>query len=102
MTTDGTRLLVADDEPAVRDALRRALESEGYRVELAEDGADDYLFKPFALEELLARVRALPRRSDPAGPDGVLRFADLEPDPATREVRRGERRIELARTEFHL
>ena len=156
-------LLVVDDEPAVREALRRALELEGYRIRLAEDGADalaqiaaeepdavvldvlmpvldgltacrrlrqqgsrvpvlmltardsvgdrvagldagadDYLVKPFALEELLARIRALLRRSDGAGSDGVLRFADLSLDPATREVRRGDRRIELTRTEFHL
>jgi two-component system response regulator MprA len=156
-------LLVVDDEPAVREALRRALELEGYRVGLAEDGADalaqiaaeepdavvldvlmpvldgltacrrlrhqgsrvpvlmltardsvgdrvagldagadDYLVKPFALEELLARIRALLRRGDAARSDGVLRFADLSLDPATREVRRGERRIELTRTEFHL
>ena len=156
-------LLVVDDEAAVREALRRALELEGYRVGLAEDGADalaqiaaqepdavvldvhmpvvdgltacrrlrqqgsrvpvlmltardsvgdrvagldagadDYLVKPFALEELLARIRALLRRGDAAGSDRVLRFADLSLDPATREVRRGDRRIELTRTEFHL
>jgi two-component system response regulator MprA len=160
---DGPTLLVVDDEPAVRDSLRRALTLEGYRVELAEDGADalaqitasepdavvldvlmpnvdgltvarrlresgsrvpilmltardsvgdrvtgldagadDYLVKPFALEELLARLRALLRRADGAGADGVLRFADLELDPSTREVRRGDREIELTRTEFHL
>jgi two-component system, OmpR family, response regulator MprA len=163
MSSGGAHLLVVDDEPAVREALRRALELEGYRVELAEDGADalariaatepdalvldilmpvvdgltvarrlrgqgnpvpilmltardsvgdrvagldagadDYLVKPFALEELLARVRALLRRRDPAGRDGVLRFADLELDPATHEVHRGERLVELTRTEFHL
>jgi two-component system, OmpR family, response regulator MprA len=163
VSSGGAHLLVVDDEPAVREALRRALEVEGYRVELAEDGADalariaanepdavvldilmpvidgltvarrlrdqgnavpilmltardsvgdrvagldaggdDYLVKPFALEELLARVRALLRRTDPAGRDGVLRFGDLELDPATHEVRRGERLVELTRTEFHL
>ncbi|MEX1357598.1 MAG: response regulator transcription factor [Gaiellaceae bacterium] len=163
MSADGARVLVVDDEPAVRESLRRALELEGYRVALAEDGADalaqiaadepdavvldvlmpvldgltacrrlrqqgsrvpvlmltardsvgdrvagldagadDYLVKPFALEELLARIRALLRRVDAAAGDGVLRFADLSLDPATREVKRGDRSIELTRTEFHL
>jgi two-component system, OmpR family, response regulator MprA len=157
------RILVVDDERAVRESLRRALELEGYEIELAGDGnealyrlestddpdamildvlmpgvdglevcrrlrrtgsklpvlmltartevedrvagldagADDYLTKPFALEELLARVRALLRRAtDEAGE--VVRFADLELNPGTREVRRGERQIELTRTEFSL
>jgi two-component system, OmpR family, response regulator MprA len=79
-----------------------ARDSVGDRVAGLDAGADDYLVKPFALEELLARVRALLRRSDPAGRDGVLRFADLELDPATHEVRRGDRLVELTRTEFHL
>jgi two-component system, OmpR family, response regulator MprA len=157
------RLLVVDDEPAVRESLRRAFALEGYAVELAPDGAaalraleaadepdavvldvlmphvdgvtvcrrlrergsrvpvlmltaretvgdrvagldagaDDYLAKPFALEELLARIRALLRRSAPAA-DDLLRFADLELDTGTREVRRGGRPIDLTRTEFHL
>jgi two-component system, OmpR family, response regulator MprA len=157
-------ILFVDDEPAVREALRRALELEGYEVELAADGAealerldgdgegvdlvvldvampfvdglevcrrlrrggsrlpvlmltardevadrvagldagaDDYVVKPFALEELLARVRALLRRSADEAVD-VLHFADLELDPATREVRRGGDLIELTRTEFAL
>jgi two-component system response regulator MprA len=156
------RVLVVDDEPAVRQALDRALRFEGYETEMAGDGlgalsaiaerpadavvldvamprldglevcrrlraagdptpililtarvaiservagldagADDYLVKPFALEELLARLRALLRRT--AAPDDeVLRFADLSLDPATREVTRGERSIELTRTEFLL
>jgi two-component system response regulator MprA len=157
------KILVVDDERAVRESLRRALELEGYEIELAEDGAqalerleddpepdamvldilmpgvdglevsrtlrrkgsklpilmltartqvedrvegldagaDDYLTKPFALEELLARVRALLRRTSD-GSGEVLRFADLELDPGTREVRRGAERIELTRTEFSL
>jgi two-component system response regulator MprA len=157
------KILVVDDERAVRDSLRRALELQGYEVELASDGAealerlaengqpdaivldilmpgidglavrrqlrrrgnsvpvlmltardavgdrvegleagaDDYVIKPFALEELLARIRALLRRTSPAA-DGVLRFADLELDTGTREVRRAGEKIELTRTEFNL
>ena len=71
------------------------------RVSGLDAGADDYLAKPFALQELLARVRALLRRSG-AGEGDVLRFADLELDPSTREVRRGGEEIELTRTEFSL
>jgi two-component system response regulator MprA len=155
------RILVVDDERAVREAIQRALRLEGYDVEMATDGqealfalarrgvdaivldvlmpvldgletarklrrqgnstpilmltarhevsdrvagldagADDYLVKPFALEELLARLRALLRRS--AGGDEMLSFGDLTLDPGTREVRRGDRPIELTRTEFLL
>ena len=73
----------------------------GDRVAGLDAGADDYLTKPLALEELLARLRALLRRTaDGAGE--ALRFADLELDPGTREVRRGGEPIELTRTEFSL
>ncbi|WP_116204679.1 response regulator transcription factor [Amycolatopsis circi] len=74
------------------------------RVAGLDAGADDYLVKPFALRELLARVRALLRRVEydaPARPAGsALSFADLVLDPETREVRRGDRPIRLTRTEF--
>ncbi|MFJ9778849.1 response regulator transcription factor [Amycolatopsis sp. NPDC101161] len=75
------------------------------RVAGLDAGADDYLVKPFALQELLARVRALLRRTEyhvppaPAAP-AVLRFADVTLDPATREVFRGDRALHLTRTEF--
>jgi two-component system response regulator MprA len=71
------------------------------RVAGLDAGADDYVVKPFALAELLARVRALLRRSADEAVD-VLHFGDLELDPATREVRRDSDSIELTRTEFAL
>jgi two-component system, OmpR family, response regulator MprA len=82
-----------------------ARESVGDRVAGLDAGADDYLVKPFALRELLARLRALLRRStlaDPAAADTgpPLRYADLSLHPLTREVRRGPRLIRLTRTEF--
>jgi two-component system response regulator MprA len=70
------------------------------RIEGLDAGADDYLVKPFAIEELRARVRALLRRTG-AG-DDALRYADVSLDPATREVYRGEHRLQLTRTEFNL
>ena len=72
------------------------------RVEGLDAGADDYLVKPFDLDELIARLRALLRRSVLADEHGVLRFSDLVLDVAAHEARRGERRIDLTRTEFLL
>jgi two-component system response regulator MprA len=164
---DPMRILVVEDDAAVRDSLGRTLRFEGYQVDIAGDGqaaldvvragepdavvldvsmprmdgleacrrlradgvvvpvlmltardsvgdrvagldagADDYLVKPFALQELLARIRALLRRSaltattgeEPA--EDLLTFADVRMNSGTREVWRGERALKLTRTEF--
>ncbi len=72
------------------------------RVEGLDSGADDYLVKPFAPAELLARIRALLRRAGASRPEQPLTYADLYLDPATREARRGSRPIALTPREFEL
>ncbi len=71
------------------------------RVQGLDAGADDYLVKPFAFDELLARLRALLRRAAPAQPE-ALRFADLTLDTGTRQAFRGERAIDLTAKEYEL
>jgi two-component system, OmpR family, response regulator len=84
--------------PVLMLTARDAVED---RVAGLDNGADDYLVKPFAFAELLARLRALARRGEPERPS-VLRVGDLTLDPATREVRRGETEVALAGKEFAL
>jgi two-component system, OmpR family, response regulator MprA len=96
-----SRLRSAGDGIAV--LMLTARDAVADRVAGLETGADDYLVKPFALEELLARVKALLRRRNP--PDitrEVLVFQDLELDTATRQAKRGNRLIDLSTTEFEL
>lgn len=95
------RLRAAGDGIAV--LMLTARDAVADRVAGLETGADDYLVKPFALEELLARVKALLRRRNPRDiVREVLQFDDLELDTATRQARRGNRAIELSTTEYEL
>ena len=87
---DRTPILMLTARDAVQD-----------RVDGLDAGADDYVVKPFALEELLARLRALLRRTN-GEPPRSCSYADLTLDPATREVKRGDRPVELTKTEFAL
>jgi two-component system response regulator MprA len=92
------RLRSGGDVPVLMLTARDAV---GDRVQGLDAGADDYLAKPFALDELLARLRALLRRRDGGAPS-VLRFADLSLDTASRQAQRGARVIELTTKEFEL
>ncbi|HUB75246.1 MAG TPA: response regulator transcription factor [Solirubrobacteraceae bacterium] len=94
------RIRATGDRTPVLMLTARSEVSE--RVAGLEAGADDYLAKPFAREELIARLRALLRRTGWEGDGQLLRFEDLELDPLAHEVRRGGRAIELTRTEFLL
>jgi two-component system response regulator MprA len=94
------RLRTAGDEiPVLMLTARDAVEN---RVEGLDRGADDYLVKPFAPSELMARLRALLRRAKITNPATPLVYADLYLDPATRETRRGDRQFELTPKEFEL
>jgi two-component system response regulator MprA len=94
------RLRSAGDPTPV--LMLTARDTVGDRVSGLDAGADDYLVKPFALEELLARLRALLRRAAPGEGSALLRYEDLSLDQGTRQVTRGDRQIELTRTEFLL
>ena len=94
------RLRSAGDRTPI--LMLTALDAIEDRVLGLDSGADDYLVKPFALREMRARVRALLRRAAPGGEAEVLRFGDLRLDLGAHEAHRGERRIELSKTEFSL
>ena len=97
--TVAKRIREADSIPILMLTARDAVED---RVEGLDSGADDYLVKPFAPAELLARLRALLRRSETAGTDKPVSYADLYLDPVTRETRRGTRHFTLSPKEFDL
>jgi two-component system, OmpR family, response regulator MprA len=88
-----------DRTPILMLTARDAIDD---RVKGLDVGADDYLVKPFALRELQARLRALLRRTGEGGDGEVLSYSDLTLDPIAHEVRRGDRPIELSKTEFLL
>ncbi len=92
------RLRAGGDIPII---MLTAKDTVPDRVKGLDSGADDYLIKPFAFEELLARVRALLRRHKPAESSSI-RFADVVLDPSTREVTRGGKRVDLTTKEFDL
>jgi DNA-binding response OmpR family regulator len=94
------RLRAAHDETMI--LMLTARDGIEDRVAGLESGADDYLVKPFAPAELLARVHALLRRAKAVGKDSTLYYSDLSLDPTTRETRRGDRQFELTPTEFDL
>ena len=94
--------LIREQYKALPILLLTARHEVSDRVAGLDAGADDYLVKPFALDELLARVRALLRRTSATDSSDVLRVGDLELDPLRRKVRRGSEEIELTKTEFDL
>ncbi len=96
-----TARLLRDSYP-VPILMLTARDAVEYRVEGLNSGADDYLVKPFAPEELLARIRALLRRTDTTEKGSTLIYADLTLDPLTRETRRGSRSFNLTPKEFDL
>jgi two-component system response regulator MprA len=93
------RIRAADTTPILMLTARDAIED---RVEGLDSGADDYLVKPFAPAELLARIRALLRRAEGSAGERASSYADLYLDPVTRETRRGDRRFNLSPKEFDL
>ncbi len=93
------RFRAAGNTPILMLTAKDAVED---RVEGLDAGADDYLVKPFAPAELLARIRALLRRSEAAGVAKPLAYSDLTLDPITREAKRGNRRMDLTPKEFDL
>jgi len=94
--------MLRDRHPGLPILMLTARHEVSDRVAGLDAGADDYLVKPFALDELLARLRALVRRTSVSGASEVLRLGDLTLDPQRRQVARGGEEIELTKTEFDL